>query len=44
MSTNPSMYKLYLDLEKAKNRREDLAKELEKAKYEPQVAKTRRKI
>ena len=43
-STNPSMSKLDLELEKARKEKEDLAKELEKVENEAQVAETRRKI
>lgn len=36
--------KIYLELERTKNKREDIAKELEKFENEVEVAKTRRKI
>ena len=43
-STNPSMSKLDLELEKARKEKEDLAKELEKVENEAQAVETKRKI
>ena len=43
-STNPSMSKLDLELEKSRKEKEDLAKELEKVENEAQAIETRKKI